>query len=789
MLPLKSVSAVLTILIGSVSVASPADSPLVEFGLKQLTDSGFERKVDLSISTDLPEQAYKLSDDGSISLQAGDERGLMYGLLEISEQYQLNGDTAQLDQITGNPFIEKRGLKFNIPLDARCPSYDDTGDAAQRNILHMWDYSFWTEYLDQMALHRYNTLTLWSPNPFPVMIKLDDYPNITLDDVCVTTAVPKGRVGEWSNPGGVNEVVLDHLEVVKKITIDEKIAFWQKVFQYANDRGIDVYFITWNIYTNGTYGQYGLSDDIDNPANIPFYRAAIKKFLETYPQLKGIGVTAGERMHVPQGRDVADERERWLWETYGKGILDYTAENPDREVPFIHRFWYSKFEKIWKYWKDYPHHLDLSLKYITARIYSSSERSPYYNTIKEHLEKNDLKSWWNLRNDDIFVYRWGNPEYVADFFKNLPHRYTAGYHMGSDGYVWGRVFSDKSPASEDQLEIDKHWYKFMLWGRLGYDNSLDRSFFEQKLNQRFQNTNTSVLYDAWKAASNIVPEINKYMFYTGDRHWAPEGCFARESFRFVPDFRVTKSLRGSGIQNPKTFIEHQLAGTEKGDSISPLEVSQKLLALADEARQRARSLRKDTNNPELMSTLDDIVAMSWLGEYYSHKIACAVALEQFDQIKDNKQYAKSATRSINAADKAWKQYARISNRNYYPQMLSRVRDLDWNALGEHASHDKAIVKQIIANKGVLPQDSDPAQVLQLIYPFNGSKKRFGITLPSTGDYTLELYRESSLIGYYRNVAPQETDSYAWEDLLSLGKGDYTLNLIFEDKNKTLQFQR
>ena len=30
-------------------------------------------------------------------------------------------------------------IKFNIPLDARAPSYDDTGSAAEENIVHMWD--------------------------------------------------------------------------------------------------------------------------------------------------------------------------------------------------------------------------------------------------------------------------------------------------------------------------------------------------------------------------------------------------------------------------------------------------------------------------------------------------------------------------------------------------------------------------------------------------------------------------------------------------------------------------
>ena len=35
--------------------------------------------------------------------------------------------------------------------------------------------------------------------------------------------------------------------LIAKMTIEEKIVFWQKVMAYAKSRGIDVYFITWNI--------------------------------------------------------------------------------------------------------------------------------------------------------------------------------------------------------------------------------------------------------------------------------------------------------------------------------------------------------------------------------------------------------------------------------------------------------------------------------------------------------------------------------------------------------------
>jgi hypothetical protein len=64
---------------------------------------------------------------------AADPVGAMYGGLDLAAAVGLgtlsgvtNGDHA--------PFISNRGIKFNIPLDVRTPSYLDAGDSAQQNI-------------------------------------------------------------------------------------------------------------------------------------------------------------------------------------------------------------------------------------------------------------------------------------------------------------------------------------------------------------------------------------------------------------------------------------------------------------------------------------------------------------------------------------------------------------------------------------------------------------------------------------------------------------------------------
>ncbi|HEY1496088.1 MAG TPA: hypothetical protein VGF49_16160, partial [Candidatus Solibacter sp.] len=124
----------------------------------------------------------------TVAVLATDGAGAMYGGLDLAEAVRL-GTLGGLADGDHSPYIEKRGIKFNVPLDARTPSYSDNSDAAQNNIAEMWSVEFWHEFIDEMARHRYNVLSLWSLHPFPSIVKVPEYPDVALNDV-MRTKVP-----------------------------------------------------------------------------------------------------------------------------------------------------------------------------------------------------------------------------------------------------------------------------------------------------------------------------------------------------------------------------------------------------------------------------------------------------------------------------------------------------------------------------------------------------------------------------------------------------------------------
>lgn len=605
-----------------------------------------------------------------------DPVGAMYGGLHLAESIRMGKGLDGITRAIKSPYIARRGIKFNIPLDARTPSYDDTGDAAQRNYQPMWDFGFWREFLDQMARHRYNTLTLWNPHPFPSIVKCPSFPDVALEDVCLSTLKPTYRTPMSHNPRFHESPAFDHLKVVKRMTIDEKIAFWRRVMQHAKDRGIDVYFITWNVLTNGTFGKYGINNDQDNRTTIAYLRESVCQTILTYPDLAGIGVTAGENM---TNRDDEFSKEKWLWKTYGLGILDAKKEQPDRYVRFLHRVWQTGVgQVVEEFGSKYPDTFELGFKYARAHLYSST-RPPFARKLCDQLQAHRVKCWWNLRNDDIFNFRWGDPDYVREFLLNLPPKQlTAGYHMGSDGYVWGREFTSIDPESPPQLEIKKHWYKFMLWGRLGYDPTLDREFFEKVLATRFPGTPAAVFYDAWQSASKIIPLVNRFHWNDWDFMWSVEACIDRQKgFHTVDDFIKGKPMEHSGMISIPDFVDRQLAHQPVSET-TPVQVAARLRRHATEALSLVARIRRKTpgSGKELRRTLSDVEAMARLGNYYSTKILGAVELCAFRKSKDAKR-RHAAVEHLREAVAHWQRYSKLAASLYRPQLLARTRRTDW----------------------------------------------------------------------------------------------------------------
>lgn len=639
----------------------------------------------------------KKTSENKISLLSSDAAGAMYGGLEIAEQIKLFGLDG-IQETTQNPYMELRGTKHNIPLDVRTPSYTDPSDAAQKNIGEMWSFDFWKEYIDNMARYRYNFISLWSLHPFPSMVKVPGYEDVALADVQRSTV-------KWKENYSLNGIgfdapeILANPEIVKKMSIEEKIEFWKKVMAYGKSRNVDFYVITWNIFVNGTDGKYGITDDIDNEITRDYFRKSVKQMFISYPDLQGIGLTTGENMH---GSSSA-EKEDWAFETYALGVLDASEEMPDRKITFVHRQHQTGAKEIADQFKPLLANKNIdfifSFKYAKAHVMSATEQ-PFHQDFVKDISKEGLKTIWTLRNDDDFYFRWGSPDFVREFMQNIPHEVSRGFYYGSDQWIWGREFTMKDEYAESprQIEIVKHWYHFMLWGRLGYNPDLSDERFTQILQNRFPEVDAKLLFTAWEDASMIYPTTTGFHWGSLDFQWYIEACkstpgYAQNNtgFHDVNRFINLPSHAKSGFQSIPDYVNLTI-DEGNSDLKSPFEVAEKLHSYSDNALEIVEAMNAGEDK-ELKVTLHDIKTIALLGKYYAFKISGSTQLALYRETKEKK-YQEEAIADLEKALQAWKDYVDAAlQQNINPLWTNRVGYVDWVKITDWVADDIKIAKE------------------------------------------------------------------------------------------------
>ncbi len=644
-------------------------------------------------------------DGRTIAVMGADAAGAMYGGLDVAEALRVGALDALADD-DHVPFVARRGIKFNIPLDARTPSYSDNSDGAQQNIPEMWSMDFWCEFLDCMARHRFNVLTLWSLHPFPSIVKVPEYPDVALADV-MRSASPMDDTFSHTGSDMVRPAMLANLRVVRRMSIEEKTAFWRDVMQHARDRGIEVYLFTWNIFTFGATGKHGITPAQDNRTTIDYFRASVRETVLAYPLLAGMGVTAGEQM-----ADRKDEfsKERWLWKAYGEGIRDALARQPGRSFRLIHRFHMTGQAEILREWKDYPGPFDLSFKYAIAHMYSVPA-PPFLAQALPRIPPG-LRTWLTVRNDDVYSFRWCDPGFARAFVRALPAPdRLAGFYMGPDGYCWGREFLGIDPAVPRELVMQKQWASFMLWGRLSFDPELPDGVFERAVAARFPEASAPKLCAAWARASNTFPGITRFFWGDIDLKWYPEACLSHprhKGFYTVRHFIEGRTMPESGFLDILAW-RAKVRGGNAMNGLTPLDAADALANDANAALSLLPELRAAAGKEcgrELRATLDDIEAMAHLGDYYASKIRGAAALALFDAGGAPADRAAAIAHLENARGH-WKSYACVYARNYKPQLLNRVGFVDIPALAAKVDNDVGIALEW--KPGTIPLDARPRE--------------------------------------------------------------------------------
>ena len=561
-----------------------------------------------TVPSGLGEQAYGLRTTKGKQLSywvlGGDINGAMYGGLQIAENILCKGFSGTWNTQEA-PFMLNRGMKLNMPLDRRIPTYVGgwTSNSTKKAIPHVWDITFWKKLIDQQARNRYNVLSVWVHHPFPALVKLPDYPKACLPNI-------EGFDG-----------------FVKELNHEQRVAFWREVMQYAHSRGMKFYFFNWNIYLDYAKDQYpDITAARTNKTTLDYTYKSMQALIETYPDLDGFGISAGDGMMGESQGFNADSKlkTQWTWDAMGKAVNDYMIKNPSRKFNLIHRGIGSSPEILNEKFAPIKEAQNVSLnyshKYAQAHMYSTP--TPQWTSSIQSCTKLGIKSWITIRNDDYFYFNWGDPKFVRDYMYGIPDKETVvGMYIGSDGYSPSRTYFCKNDAMNGQLEVERRWYMEMLWGRISYNPEISNDVFKALLAQRFPSVSADNLFQAWSLASSALPKVTELIMgnWSLDFHWYPEGCWSDPGrgtgFRTIDGFaNETTVAKGSNLCD----IANSAAGTCNGKK-SSYTVADEMQADAEKALSLINKI-EGKGNADLEMAIMNVKQMANLGIYYAHKV-------------------------------------------------------------------------------------------------------------------------------------------------------------------------
>lgn len=624
----------------------------------------------------VPDQGYvRTVESETITLAASGDAGLCYGLLDL----RLSSWRASCTKV---PYLKKRGIKYNIPLDMRTPSYSDASDMAFHSIGKVWDFSFWQRFLDAMAKQKFNVLSLWSLSPFPSLVKAPGFEAMSLSDVQCSALTPKPSM---SGATLYEEEMQSRAITLKKLSIEEKIAFFNRVLAYAKDRLIEVYLFTWNLFFFGeTARQLGITSSVENPTAKAYLHSATKALLESYPLLAGLGFTAGEQMSLDACKDVS-----FLHDTYAQAVDEYLTEHPERKFLLIHRTHWAGSQAIEEQYKTYAHSFALSFKYSNAHLHSHSKPMFLDRYLKENPTSFPL--FLTIRDDDYYLHRFAGLSFVQAYLKNLPAKRIEGFYVGSDGYSWG--WETVSRHLEAELYLEKHWFKLALFGQLSYDPELAREDLLALFLQRYP-TLDEPFFSLFEQASSLLNLVTTVHWHDWDFQWYVEGCckflhppIAKLAFEDILDFLDCPSMPDSGYLSVGESLNQQ-TDTTAGRHV--LSIVEELKTIASQVLEGIEHCHQPTQeHDEVWEMREDIHSLRLLGSYYATKLEAAYLLGKRD---------KRCLSLLGKAVVLWEAYAEGVQSRYRPQRFARLcSSIDLRQFNEHARLDLLLAQQYLQN--------------------------------------------------------------------------------------------
>lgn len=695
---------------GVTVMMTPASVVAYRLSIGRAADAGME---DVRLSSPEPNRT---------SVRSGGARGLVYGLMELTERVQASVDPLAALHVP-QPIIERPASRVRSLLRAFCSKVEDPA----------WFYhkDGWSRYLDLIVASRFNRVQMafgfgWD---FPRGVT-EDYFHFVYPYL---VDVPGYNVRVEPLIPGERERNLDLLKFVTREAglrgLDFQLGIWTHAYQ-------------WTDSPNAQHRITGLTPE----THAPYCRDALAMLLRECPDVTGISMRVHGESGIPEG-------SYDFWRTVFEAIA--TCPRPleiDMHAKGINQTMIDLAAATGKAVKVSPkfsaehqglgyHQADIRAQEIPDPADDESGIFNQSNGPRRFTRYGYADLYQEGRKFDILHRRWpgtqrhtlnGDPAQAAAYGRAAGFCDSAGLEIcepltfkgrNDSGRPWGRLaYNDRTlePAEGD-------WFKFAhsyrLWGRTLYNPDAEPEAWRRPLRAEF-GAAAEPLERALAEASRILLLFTTAHCYTPSNRQSLYEIYTNLPIvlgsepPYEKDTPAPYSSGAVSALDPQLFssardhVDERLGG-RLSPRYSPVEVAAWMERWADDAAaaiQQARDASGGQRAAAFRRWEEDILIQIGVGRFFADRFRATVLYELYVRTGDAGAGAQAVERYQKARD-AWAAMAERAKGIYRPDLSYGAPDferLDWTARLPAFDRDLKAMRDAVATGPDSKPLRDPA---------------------------------------------------------------------------------
>jgi len=623
-----------------IKVEKGSVTPQTEYAASLLKPFEQGHTITLRIAGDSPAEGFTIEKKGKkITIMGNDGPGVIYGVNRLKEYYLMNRSYEGLTTITEAPEMVLRGACVGLQKTVYLPGhrvyeYPYTPE----NFPWFYDKALWIKYLDMLAADNMNTVYLWNGHPFASLVKLDDYP-----------FAPE-----------VDDATMQKNQDMFSFLVDE-----------ADRRGIRVIQMFYNIILSKPFADhYGLKTQDRNRPITPlisdYTRKSIAAFVQKYPKV-GFLVCLGEAMAT------IEDDVTWMKETIIPGIKDgLKASGRTDEPPIILRSHDTDGPLVLKESLPlYPNIYTMS-KYTGESLTTYEPGGPWGETHRQLAEAAPV----HIDNVHILAnlepWRWSSPAFTQKTVQAMHSvHHSKGLHLYPQASYWDWPYTaDKLADGSRQLQIDRDWMWYKVWGRYAWNSNRgeDKDYWLQQLSVYYgiKHDAARQILEAYDESGEIAPKLlRRFGITEGNRQTLLLGMKMSElvnpyKYTIYPGFYESCGPQGEKlIEYVEKDWKHQ---PHEGEL--PLDIVNQCVAHGEKALAAISSVNGVTRHShEFLRLQNDMRCYDLFARSFRAKVLAAQQVLNYKWSK-NVEYLDAAVPLLEISLENWRKLAAVTAETY-----------------------------------------------------------------------------------------------------------------------------